>query len=319
MVSFGHSHHPQYQHNRRTKETIMIQSRNSRTQETMSTKELIALGAIPVSVGSLELDIKGALVSIRHEDRADIAIKANYPKNWTFLSDSVHQTKVEEPLGGGGMVVKRNYFGEFLACINRRVINIGHSKAVVIAGNNYGFINAGEVYVNGKKVTAAGEPTNQSGPPKGPDKLEIIVPNAYKGSLRLKYMNGSKIDMDNWEGNDVSFSSVAGGDLKAGRLTSLSTFALQSSGSGNFIIEMVETGTFTASKTGSGDLAIEELKTDSLMLTQTGSGDTAISYGAAISGSVSNTGSGYISMRGRFGNLSKCSLGSGEVKIRIRD
>ncbi len=310
----------------------MIQSRNSKTQETMSTKELIVLGAIQASVGSLELDIKGALVSIRHEDRADIAIKANYPKNWTFLSGSVHQVKVQEQLGSGGIVDSK---AVVIAGNNYGFINTGEvyvngkqeqlggrgivdSKAVVIAGNNYGFINVGEVYVNGKKVTA-GEPTNPSGPPRGPDKLEIIVPNAYKGSLRLTYMNGSEIDMDNWEGDDVSFSSVAGGDLKAGRLTSLSAFVLQSSGSGNFTIEMIETETFTATKTGNGDLDIEELNTSSLLLTQTGSGDTTISHGAATSGSVNSIGSGDISMRGRFGNLSKCSLGSGEVKISISD
>jgi len=128
----------------------------------MATQELSNLGQIPVNVDSIELDIRGALVSIHREDRADIALRANYPDNWTIRGSSVHQTKVQQHLGGGSLVI-----GGSLSIIND------------------------EGSVDGKKVTDSEESSRKSSASNGPDKLEILVPNSYRGGLsserRLSY------------------------------------------------------------------------------------------------------------------------------------
>src|SRR6202008_3397461 len=133
------------------------------------------------------------------------------------------------------------------------IISMGRGTTVVRAsGRNVSIIN-GEVYVDGKKVTGSEDSGSESGASDRPDELEILVPNSYRGGLSLNYEDGSKITLDNWQGGDLSFSSSGGDNLQAGNLTNLSSFVIQSTGSGDFNIDAVETKTFMATKTGSGD------------------------------------------------------------------
>ncbi len=71
----------------------------------MSAQSLSALGQIQATTRSLELDIMGAIVSIRHEDRQDIAINANYPDTWTIKGGSVRQTRYSVPFGNSNIVI----------------------------------------------------------------------------------------------------------------------------------------------------------------------------------------------------------------------
>jgi len=119
----------------------------------MSAQELFNLGQIPVSVDGIELDIQSALVSIRHDDRADIALRANYPDNWKIQGGSVRQTKVE--LGGGNVDIGGSVSDNDEVCVS----------------------------VEGKKVTDSQDSNSQSSASNVPDKLEILVPKSYRGGL----------------------------------------------------------------------------------------------------------------------------------------
>jgi hypothetical protein len=282
-----------------------------------SNPSLAALCQIPATVSTLQLSIQHAIVNIRHEDRADIALMANYPGNWKIESGSVRQSRVQKSLGsgsmfGGGIVVDGNSVSiGGISIINGEVLVDGNSVSI----GGISIIN-GEVLVDGKKSPGSDGSTSQ-GSSSGPDKLEVVVPNSFRGGLDLEYAHTSQVELDNWQGGTVSFSSRGSGKLHCGPLAGLSSFVLQSTGSGSIRIEAVETQSFTVTKVGSGDLDIDKLDTGALLLTQNGSGDTRVGGGTATSGSVSNTGSGNVSMRGRFGCISQRGLGSGKIEICV--
>ncbi len=275
------------------------------------------LGLVSASVTALEIDVKGALVTIRHEDRSDIAVNVNNPGNWKLNGGVLSQTKVNEPLGGGSTVISNGiHIG---GSIVGSVISGGSGRTVVNAGGRNVSIINGEVWVDGKKVTGGGEEPASAPSSSGPDKLEVVVPNSFRGSLRLNYEDGSTVDLDKWQGGDVSLTSAGAKRLKTGRLMELHSFVMQGTGGGDAEFDEIGTQTFMLTKTGSLEVNIDELNTVSLLLTQTGSGDTRVSDGCATTGSVSNTGSGDVSIRGRFPSISKRSIGSGQIKIKVRE
>ncbi len=174
-------------------------------------------------------------------------------------------------------------------------------------GRNVSIIN-GEVWVDGKKITSSEEPDSE-GKPTDPDKLEIIVPNSYRGSLDLTNTGDGNVDIDSWQGGNFTLSLSGCGDLNAGRLNDVSAVNLHSSGTGDIEIESLTSQSFLAALTGTGDLNFEELNTGTFSLRQTGTGDATIDSGSAQSGSVTNSGTGDTTMRGRFGSISKRNTG----------
>jgi len=278
----------------------------------MSTQALSAFAQIPATVGNLELDIMGAIVSIRHEDRADIALKANYPDTWAIKGGSVRQTKVQVP-SGNNMII-----GGGSVSISGGVISTGRGTTVVRAGGRNVSIVNGEVWVDGKKVTGS-EESSSDAKSNDPDKLEIIIPNTYRGSLDLSNAGDGNVDLDCWQGGNFTVSLSGCGDLKAGRLSDVSAVNLHSSGTGDIEIESLASQSFQSALTGTGDLNVQELNTGTFSLRQTGTGDATIDSGSAQSGSVTNSGTGDTTMRGRFGNISKRNIGVGDVKIRVRE
>jgi hypothetical protein len=278
----------------------------------MSAQSLSALGQIQATTRSLELDIMGAIVSIRHEDRQDIAINANYPDTWTIKGGSVRQTKIQVPFGNSNIVIGGS------VSINGGVISTGRGTTMVRAGGRNVSIINGEVWVDGKKITSSEEPDSE-GKPTDPDKLEIIVPNSYRGSLDLTNTGDGNVDIDSWQGGNFTLSLSGCGDLNAGRLNDVSAVNLHSSGTGDIEIESLTSQSFLAALTGTGDLNFEELNTGTFSLRQTGTGDATIDSGSAQSGSVTNSGTGDTTMRGRFGSISKRNTGVGYVKIHVRD
>lgn len=285
------------------------------------------LGQVLESVASLEIDVKGALVTIRHEEREDIEVRVNNPDNWKLNGGFLHQSKVQQPLGGGTQTMSGGSIsigGSIQgSVVSGRSISIGGSIKGNVISCNRGrtVVNACGSEESMTSIEVRGGSTTQpmSVPSNsGPDRLEVVVPNTFRGNLSLNYEGGSTVDLDKWQGGEVAITASGADSLKAGPLMGIDSFVLQCTGGGDFEFEEIYTKSFRVAKTGSADLVIDELQTESLLLTQTGSGDTKIRDGFAAVGSVNGTGSGDVTMRGAFAQISQSSIGSGEVKIKVR-
>ena len=165
--------------------------------------------------------------------------------------------------------------------------------------------------------------------PTAPDRLEIIVPLAYQGSLIVNNPGGGDIEVDNWCGGNAEVDNYPGGsfdlrlsgsgDFKIGAMKGLGATELRSSGDGDIDIASLQSRDFSARLSGSGDLEIDKIAVNDFTLRQSGSGTATICSGIALSGSVSNSGSGDTSMRGRFAAITKRNSGCGDIKIRVSE
>ncbi len=306
---------------------------------------LSPIGKIATALRQLQLELLDASVSVRHEEREDISVSANYPSCWEIDGTVVRQTKVMVPSGDGTTVAGGCFIGGSVRQHSRGSVSIDSisvgNGAVFVGGNNSGCISTaadrtvinaggrrivvenGEVSIDGKKVeddsiTAAGQAaTAREAKPTAPDRLEIIVPLSYRGSLEINNPGGGDVNVDAWQGAYFIVAMSGNGDLKTGILSDIVTVDLNSSGNGDIEIASLSAEGLIGFLSGSGDLEIDELNADKFMLRQSGSGNATINSGYLRSGMVYNSGSGDTTMRGRFGAVSKRNTGSGDIKIRV--
>lgn len=343
---------------------------------------LSPIGKIATALRQLQLELLDASVSVRHEEREDIVINANYPSCWEIDGIVVRQTKVMVPSGDSAKVAGGCFIGGsvrqhsrgsvsidsisvgnggvFVGGNNSGSISVGPGSVsvgrggVVVRGNNTGCISTaadrtvinaggrrivvenGEVSIDSKKVDGDSESgSDQSAAeakeakPTAPDRLEIIVPLAYQGSLIVNNPGDGDIEVDNWCGGNAEVDNYPGGsfdlrlsgsgDFKIGAMKGLGATELRSSGDGDIDIASLQSRDFSARLSGSGDLEIDKIAVNDFTLRQSGSGTATICSGIALSGSVSNSGCGDTSMRGRFAAITKRNSGCGEIKIRVSE
>lgn len=328
----------------------------------MQINTISRVGNIATALRQLQVELLDASVSVRHEEREDIVINANYPSCWEIDGTVVRQTKVMVPSGDSAKVVGGCFIGGvtqhsrgivsidsisvgnggvFVGGNNSGSISVGHG-GVHVGGRNTGCISTsadrteinaggrrivvenGEVSIDGKKVEDDGKgaadqaATASEAKPSAPDRLEIIVPLSYRGSLEINNPGGGDVNVDAWQGAYFIVAMSGNGDLKTGILSDIVTVDLNSSGNGDIEIASLSAEGLIGVLSGSGDLEIDELNADKFILRQSGSGDTTISSGYLRSGMVYNSGSGDTTMRGCFGAVSKHNTGSGDIKIRVR-
>jgi hypothetical protein len=111
--------------------------------------KMFEVARIPATFPTLEVEVKGASVSFRHEDRNNILVKANNPGNWSVNGGTVRQTNVE---AGANMVISS---GDIITGGSTSIINMrsggGRSVSSIIVNGVSIQIEDGVVYVNGKK------------------------------------------------------------------------------------------------------------------------------------------------------------------------
>lgn len=330
----------------------------------MQINTISRVGNIATALRRLQLELLDAAVNVRHEEREDIVINANYPSCWEIDGTVVRQTMVMVPSGDSTAVAGGCFVGGSVRQHSRGSASIGNisvgNGGVFVGGDNSGSISVGrggvhvggrnsgcistsadrteinaggrrivvdngQVSIDGKKVeddsiTAVGQAsTTNEAKPTAPDRLEIIVPLSYRGSLEINNPGGGDVNVDAWQGAYFIVAMSGNGDLKTGILSDIVTVDLNSSGNGDIEIASLSAEGLIGVLSGSGDLEIDELNADKFTLRQSGSGEATISSGYLRSGMVYNSGSGDTTMRGRFGAVSKHNTGSGDIKIRVRE
>lgn len=70
----------------------------------MSEHEKVSVGSLPSTTTGFTVDVRGATVHVRHEERDDIAFLANNAENWSLEGASLTQTAVEPGAGGGDSI-----------------------------------------------------------------------------------------------------------------------------------------------------------------------------------------------------------------------
>jgi hypothetical protein len=238
---------------------------------------LKSIGRIGASAHHIALCVREAAVAIKHEDRDNIAVRANYPESWKIRGGYIYQTSVQVPFGQGGIAIGG---GRYASCC---VMGFG-CPALGNTGEPRVSIFNGEVRVGGKQV--AGSPPAKDTEAINPDRLEIFVPNAYRGGMHLTNFGNRQVDIDHWEGGTFTLTLCGGGDLKVGELKNMDAVTLHSSCTGDIRIESLNTSLFDALLTGAGSLEVDELNARTFSLRQYGTGDVIIDTGLVKSGTV---------------------------------
>ena len=271
-------------------------------------RKLIATARIPTTISALNVIVLAAHVHFRHEEQNDIQVNADKPGHWAVEGGTIRQTDIaascgikvandEIYVGGKKQTSDPNgLLGEF-----RR------NGKLSISGNSIGCTN-GEVYINGKKVSTAGDADKES---TDTDVLEVVLPLSFRGGLDLNAsncMNSGDVHLDGWKGGDVTFRTGLGHLEASGPLVDIGNFSLLGGslydltlGGGskfreiycqNFELEMT-----------AYDLDIQALKTRTLTIEQRMQSHTTIHGGSAESGLVTDDGSCEVLLHGDFDSI----------------
>jgi len=238
-------------------------------------------GRLARTISGLKLEAHGVAAVIRHEEREDIKIHAREPANW-YVDDE-------------GTICQRNAGDALRSAIERSSVKNAEGSVVdsIYIKGDLAVVD-GEVFVNGHKVLAeqVAEPGNQVR--QEPDKLYLLVPEAFRGGLAITISAGASVDIDTWNGGDISLTASAGSTVCIGPLADLNSFVLNGQGLGKVEIESIRTQSLRVSKQGVGDLNIGPVVTDSFELIQTGMGKTKIAGVLAQTGVLTQRGSGKV-------------------------
>lgn len=244
------------------------------------------VGTISSASNELVLHTNGSLVTIRHEDRGNIAILSNNPNNWQ-IDHNLITPKRQAGSPVGATAAGSNIIG------NSPVITVSIGQnASIQAGDRNVSIMDGEIYVDGKKVGR----DNQAN--CGPDRLEVVVPTLYRGGLSISAV-GSEINLDFWQGSEISLHLSDGG-LTAGNISLNGSCTVSSSGSGKLSFEKIEASSLHLHKGGSTNIDIDHLSVRVFAVTQSGPGSTRVRGGRAQSVTVRSVGLGEVSLGGEF-------------------
>lgn len=282
----------------------------------MSNSKLNNFAQIPTDVGGLTIRVTAATVNIRHEDCAQIILRATQTTNWTVEGGSIYQTEAASSTNSGNSV-----------CISGSMRN----SCIIVGNGNFVSTDSGcdmqhqvvtsgnsEVWVNERKISAATQVSNNS---KGndPDKLEIIVPNSFSGNLKLSNAGSSDVEIDYWQGSKLEIMVSGRGGFKVTGRCDVKEIQMLGSGRGNLEFESIAAQSLQANVSGRGDLTIEELNAETFSLQQSGTGDAVVHSGRAKLGNIVNSGTGDTRLRGSFANVSQSNSGAETVKIRVID
>lgn len=251
--------------------------------------EIITKPAVIVRASALDLDIRGATVTIEPHDRADIeytlsgtedalkALKVQTVGNMLFIEETKQS--------GGNSVVNADVIG--------RNVFVGNGVSI----NSFG--RGGMTIINGS-VSDGGSKTN----------ITIKAPRG--ASITARQTTGlTKIGAI---GGSLTASINGSGDIIAQEVTSAQ---LNIQGSGDIEIGVVN-GNATATIQGSGDIKIRDGEIPSLWATVQGSGDIVIG-GTVANAILTVHGSGDIRVKQATGEVSKNVHGSGNIKVsRVR-
>ncbi len=260
---------------------------------------------------SLQVSIKGANVTIRHEQRDDVAVLANRPDHWSLTAfGELVQTKVQPAansihISGNCINIAGSVIGTVIG-VRQVVTGIRGAGCVSINGNqvimqdeagnpvvietNGGSVSVtdNEVWVDGVKVYPKSEvpaggavPAAASAEPKepevkGPDILEVLVPLEFSGALMVVIDDGSAT-VDRWKGNNAWLHSTGDGTVNCGEIDVSDYCILMSDGDGDIAVGDILATRVSIAFTDDGKLSGSNVSAREFVATAIGDGGITFS------------------------------------------
>jgi hypothetical protein len=131
--------------------------------------------------------------------------------------------------------------------------------------------------------------------PATTDLLDVLVPQNYRGNLKIGAASGSEVELGTWSGGTLETYLLGRGLFTADTLDSLTKAVVDVSGDGSVQIKSLTTATFVANVNGKGKISV-------------GSGHAEVSN-ATISGD------GSILLKGNYKNLKQAVQGQGTISV----
>ncbi|MBS1990995.1 MAG: hypothetical protein JSS83_10785 [Cyanobacteria bacterium SZAS LIN-3] len=258
---------------------------------------LTAIGQIPGTAESLTFTVLDACVEVRHEERADVAVFANRPEHWLVADGIIRQTAVRLVASDVRIVIKVNSFdlgksvGEFFVRLVRRL--------------------SGKPAVSEESTTpppSVPEPRQQL----GPDRLLVLVPANYTGSLKSSVSGSGEMSLDSWRGSDFVLDYNSDGDLDVGPVSIEGRFKLDQSSDADVTLGDINAGDIAASFSGDYGVTISAINAAGhFELSRYGDGSLTTGDIRAGSSKYDLNGDGTTEL----GNI----IGEGDIKIVQRD
>ena len=210
----------------------------------MPSQVLASIGQIASAIEELQLQLIDATVTIRHEERQDIAVSANNPSNWKIENGLICQVKAQSGGGGnfvsagsfgGNVIVRGNNYGTISVghgaiAVGPGAIAVGRGGAVINSGGRSVEIIGDEVWVDGKKVTDdssdhssdltsdCAAALNTGTAKQEPDRIEIVVPLDCRSGLTIHNPGNGQVAVDTWCGGSFNLRLSGNGQWVGGRL-----------------------------------------------------------------------------------------------------
>jgi hypothetical protein len=207
--------------------------------------ELPHIGQAPVTTEALTLNVFDATITVRHEERADIAVFANYPAHWEVGANGTIRQIASRQLHSDLWVLLQicgRKLGAKIGKLFRRVTN------------------------DVPTVSAETSPTQATPVPPpampqyGPDELLVVVPINYRGGLDLDVAGSGQTEIDDWQGDSAAFVYGSSGTLTVGDIKVTGAFSIDHCNDGNVDLGDVEAGSIDLSFKGDGNHTLGDFK-----------------------------------------------------------
>jgi hypothetical protein len=263
------------------------------------TPGLITIGHLPSNSTLLAVLSEDADIKITRSSKAtEFTVATNQPGNWNISGSTIRQAGL---INSHGVAMLSDKLGS--RCIaNGKIyplppgpiqggislgkdgVSVAGKKLEPLAGTDVAGLGAGA-------PESSGADNNQ----QKKDRLEIIVPEDYRGNLKIGAASSSQVELGGWNGGNIEAYMIGKGSLSAGKLEGLSKAIVDVNGTGNVEIKKMYTKVLIANINGSGKIAVGE--------------------GSADMSNATVSGDGSIVLKGNYKNLKKAVQGQGTISV----
>lgn len=250
--------------------------------------DFVSFAQISLDAPEIVLAVEGVNATVKRVAQgSQINILSNCPAHWNCTRNIIRQVgALNMPKGSA---IRADASGG-VALVNGKVYALpgqgGQFKGISIKD--------GQVTINGQPVEPIPGST-VAGSCRGPDALEIQVPDSYTGDLRIIINGNSEISVESWKTGALMANVGTNGTLKAGKLEKVAKLVLDTQ--------------------GSGKAQVKSMTAKTLVVNMVGDGKISIDHGAADMSNATISGTGTITLHGKYNNLQKAVTGQGTIEV----
>jgi hypothetical protein len=250
--------------------------------------DFVTFAQIANDAPEIILAVEGVNATIKRVPKiSQINVASNCPSHWNCTRNVIRQVAaLNMPKG---VAIRADSAGG-VALVGGKVYALPSSGGQIKGLK----IENGQVIINGQSVQPI-PGSDKVGSCRGPDVLEIQVPDTYAGDVKIIINGNSQVAVDNWKNGALYANVGSNGSLSAGKLDKVAKLVIDVQGTG---------------KAHVGDMTAK-----ALVVNVAGEGKITIDHGVADISNATISGTGTITLHGKYNNMQKDVKGQGVIEI----